>query len=302
MNYDELKLLQNLPLDIKVLKSQQRIREWHAYFGGDIYVSFSGGKDSTVLLDICRNIYPNIEAVFIDTGLEYPEIRDFVKTVPNVTVLKPKIPFTEVIKKYGYPVISKEQAQYIQQYRNAKSAKTKYTRLNGNKWGRGKISNKWLYLLDAPFLISERCCDIMKKNPAKEYEKISGKAPIIGVLAGESAKRVQDYLRFGCNAFDAKRPVCRPLAFWSEQDILEYLMKNNLNYSSVYGEIVNHDNSLKLTGVDRTGCMFCMFGAHLDNSPNRFQRMRITHPKIYEYCMDKLGLKEVLDYIKVKYD
>lgn len=90
-----MKLLQALPLDLKIAKTQNRIREWYNYYGGEVYVSFSGGKDSTVLLDIVRELYPDIEAVYVDTGLEYPELRDFVKTIDNVTWLKPKKEFQE---------------------------------------------------------------------------------------------------------------------------------------------------------------------------------------------------------------
>ena len=95
----ELKLLQNYPLDLKVEKTKLRIREWVDYYGEDgVYISFSGGKDSTVLLHIVRSIYPNIEAVFSNTGLEFPEIVQFVKTFDNVTIIKPNITFKQVIK------------------------------------------------------------------------------------------------------------------------------------------------------------------------------------------------------------
>lgn len=106
---DDLKMRQALPLDVKVRMTQQRIREWINEFGVEgVYVSFSGGKDSTVLLHIVREMYPDVPAVFVDTGLEYPEIRDFVKTFDNVEWLKPKMNFKQVIEKYGYPFISKE--------------------------------------------------------------------------------------------------------------------------------------------------------------------------------------------------
>lgn len=89
---DDLKYFQAMPLDIKVAMTKTRIREWVKEYGTDgVYVSFSGGKDSTVLLHIVRELYPNIEAVFVDTGLEYPEIRKFVKTFENVTILRPNI-------------------------------------------------------------------------------------------------------------------------------------------------------------------------------------------------------------------
>lgn len=302
MEYWQLAQMQGLPLALKVLKTTQRIKEWYEKYNGNVYVSFSGGKDSTVLLNIARSIYPEIPAVFIDTGLEYPEIREFVKTLDNVVTLHPKMGFKEVIDTYGFPVISKEQAQYIMQWRTAKSAKTKETRWNGNKHGRGKISEKWKFLVDAPFKISDRCCDVMKKNPAKLYEKLTGNHPIIGVMATESSKRVQDYLKFGCNAFNAKRPMSRPLGFWSEQDVLEYLKVYKIPYASVYGEIVEIEGVLQTTGVDRTGCVFCLFGITQGKGENRIQRLRRTHPKIYKYCMESLGMKTVLDYIKVSYD
>lgn len=165
MDINELRLIQNYPLELKIMKTKQRIREWVSEYGVDgVYVSFSGGKDSTVLLHIVREVYPNIKALYIDTGLEYPEVKQFVKTWDNVDIIRPKMNFKQVIEKYGYPVISKEQSQYIYQYRNAKSEKTKKTRIEGNKWGRGKISNKWLYMIDAPFKISDQCCNVMKKK------------------------------------------------------------------------------------------------------------------------------------------
>ena len=83
------------------------------HYSGKVAVSFSGGKDSTVLLDLARRAFPDIPAVFVDTGLEYPEIREFVKTVPNVTWLRPEMPFSKVISEYGYPVISKDVARRI---------------------------------------------------------------------------------------------------------------------------------------------------------------------------------------------
>jgi len=298
----QLTQMQNLPLEVKISKTKQRIKEWYEKYDGDIYISFSGGKDSTVLLDIARSIYPDIEAVYVDTGLEYPELREFVKTFENVTWLKPNMNFKDVIEKYGYPVVSKEQSQFIRQYRNAKSEKTKETRLNGNKWGMGKISKKWLPLINAPFKVSDQCCDIMKKNPVKKYEKETNKKAIIGVMADESMKRVQDYLKFGCNSFDSKRPMSRPLGFWTEQDVLNYLYTYKLPYASVYGDIVLEScGRLSTTRLDRTGCMFCMYGCHKEDTPNRFQKMKETHPKIYDYCINKLGLGEVLDYINVKY-
>jgi len=106
--------LQGLPLNLKIRMTKDRIRQWIQTYGEDgVYVSFSGGKDSTVLLHLVREEYPNVKAVFVDTGLEYPEIRQFVKTFDNVDWIKPKMNFKAVIQKYGYPFISKEVSECV---------------------------------------------------------------------------------------------------------------------------------------------------------------------------------------------
>ncbi len=116
----ELQTRQALPLNLKIALTKSRIRDWVDWYGeSGVYVSFSGGKDSTVLLDLVRQEYPNVTAVFVDTGLEYPEIRDFVKTFENVEWLKPKKTFKQVINDCGYPFVGKEVAEkvyYAQKY------------------------------------------------------------------------------------------------------------------------------------------------------------------------------------------
>lgn len=105
----DLHQMQSLPLKAKIAMTNLRIQQWVEEYGEDgVYASFSGGKDSTVLLDLVRKLYPEIVAVFVDTGLEYPEIREFVKHFENVEWLKPKKTFRQVITEYGYPFISKE--------------------------------------------------------------------------------------------------------------------------------------------------------------------------------------------------
>ncbi len=110
MQLSELKSLQKIPLYRKIVIAQARLSE---FYNGDIFISFSGGKDSTVLLDIARKMYPNIKAVFSNTGLEYPEIIEFVKTYDNVDIIKPKLSFKQVVEKYGYAVVSKEIAHIM---------------------------------------------------------------------------------------------------------------------------------------------------------------------------------------------
>ena len=315
--HEDLKTMQSWPLERKIQVTQTRIMEWYMRWKGQVYVSFSGGKDSTVLLDLARRIYPDIEAVFLDTGLEYPEIREFVRQFDNVTWLHPikydrkkrmwiRTNFKEVIETYGYPVISKEVALKVKETRSkpdgyASQSFDENSPKNIKQKGRYSLV-KYRYLLDAPFKISDKCCDIMKKSPAKIYERKTNKKPIIGTMTNESRARRTVWLKQGCNAFEAKRPTSQPLSFWTEQDILLYLKTFNVPYCSVYGDIVEDSNGkLITTGENRTGCMFCMFGVHLEKEPNKFQRMAITHPILYDYCINKLGCGKVLDYIGVDY-
>lgn len=301
MNKEELIMLQSLPLDIKVAKSKLRIEEWVRYHGEEnCYISFSGGKDSTVLLHLVRSLYPNIEAVFVDTGLEYPEVKEFVKKQDNVRTLRPKMSFKQVIETYGYPMVSKEQANYLDDIRNS-TEKMRLRRLNGDDKGRFKLSKKWHFLIDAPFKVSHRCCNVMKKDPVKKYEKETGKIPFIGTMANESILRQQSYLKTGCNAFDSKRPNSTPIGFWTEQDVLKYIIENKLEIPSVYGEIIKEDNKLKTTLCDRTGCVYCGFGIHLEKGENRYQRLERTHPQLHDYCMNKLGFGEVCDFMGIEY-
>ena len=323
---EDLKAMQALDLEDKIAITQVRIREWYEHWNGQVYVSFSGGKDSTVLLHLVRQMYPEVPAVYCDTGLEYPEVREHAFSTPNVVVLHPKMDFRSVIKKYGYPVYSKEVSQKIweaRRYPNSVNARRFLTgkERNGRKTRYG-ASDKAKRLLDAPFEVCHLCCKVMKKAPFHSFDRSMGGHAINGMMADESFLRETSFLRFGCNAFDSKFPASRPLMTWTEQDVLHYIKHEGLKIPAVYGEIIpamnaedtsgqcrmfGDDCRLTLTGVSRTGCMFCMFGAHLEKEPNRFQRMKKDYPKIWAYCLkpwDKggLGMKEVLDFIGVKYE
>lgn len=305
MDSVELQMLQSLPLDIKIAKSKLRIQEWVDFYGvDDCYISFSGGKDSLVMLHLIKQLDINdrIPVVFVDTGLEYPEIKQFVKKIyPNVTILRPKKSFKQVIEEYGYPVISKEQAQYIEDIRTG-TKKIRLRRLEGVN-GQFKLANKYRYLLDAPFKISSKCCAIMKKEPIRNYENKSRRVPFLGMMADDSLLRKNIYLKSGCNSFDSARPKSMPIGFWTEQDILQYIKNNNLELCSIYGNIVQDENGkLKTTGNNRTGCIWCMFGLQYDGEENRFQRLKITHPELHDYCMNKLGMKEVLEFMNEPYE
>lgn len=272
---------QGLPLESKVFFSKKRIREFYEHYEGNVYVSFSGGKDSLVLLHMVRSIYPDVPAVFIDTGLEFPEVREYVKTIPNVEWLRPNLSFDKVIKKYGYPVIGKDTSQKLYEIRNTTSESLKLRRMGR---GSGSLVKKWGYLIFAPFKISHMCCNVLKKNPVYLYEKRTGRHGFIGTMACESRLRIQAYLARGCNVFTG-RGLSTPLSIWLEEDIWGYIRENGLEYCKIYD-----------MGISRTGCVFCLFGGHLDRFA-KFDLLKKTHPEMYKYCMEKLGLRKIIDYI-----
>lgn len=309
----------SLPLEAKLIHTREVIRQFYERNNGMIYVSFSGGKDSTVLAYEVLRQYKDVPLVFCDTGLEFPELKNHVNEFanwinmnlgffPEIITIRPEMSFAAVIEKYGYPVVSKEQARYIDEIRKTKSAKLRNKRLYGIPGNRnpkrkfGKISDKWQYLIDAPFKISDKCCDVLKKKPLRKYERVSSRQPMIGIMAVESQNRRRLYInQGGCNVFSEKRTTSWPLAIWTEQDILRYICDYRIPIAAVYGEIIEENGFLRTTGESRTGCMWCMFGIHLDKGENRFTRMKHTHPKIYDYCINQLGLGKVLDYVKVSY-
>lgn len=423
---ERLKELQALSLDRKIQISQTRIIEWYQRNKGNVVVSFSGGKDSAVLLHLVRSIYPDVPAVFSNTGLEYPEIFRFVQTFPNVEIVRPKMVFSEVISTYGYPLIGKEVAEAIYYARRIRSqsvqvererereqgphnaletpgtsrlpeisgwgtwkqtaegttstdggrqrdfkraelgggqnqehwtdyqpgtrarhclhgfrrtgvasgatitdeASTQTTETRTTKsvsstaepngligeggvfspdskeqFGEKSIFNKEKYLplaRDVPVPISHLCCSKMKKSPLQIYQRANKVVPFLGTLAEESRIRQQAWIRHGCNAFDSKKPQSTPIAFWTEQDILQYIVEYGLQIAPVYGDIVSVDKDgneypascslcggckLKCSGADRTGCVYCGFGFHNEKGETRFQRLARTHPRLYEYCM-----------------
>ena len=339
--------------------TRQRIRDWIDYFGEDgVYISFSGGKDSTVLLDIVRNVcgYKDCKAMFVDVPTQYPELRDFAKRFDNVDIVRPKMNFMQVCEKYGFPLISKEVSENVygakkylrtildsntivqtdrqtdrQTYRigtvwidSAELASTLNERMLNREGGsnqrlaimlgmltrnpqhpvmatipkddRSKFAmTKYKFMLDAPFEISNVCCRIMKKNPAHDYEKATGRKPMTAQMAVESRLRKQKWIQHGCNAFESGHQVSNPMAFWTENDVLQYIAENNLEICSVYGDVVTDSDQnvipgcgipvkYKTTGCTRTGCMLCGFGCQfesLEKGNARFLNLKETHPGMY---------------------
>ena len=317
-----LKEMQSWDLDRKIATSLTRIAEFANHFNNQVCVLFSGGKDSTVLLDLVRKVVPDVPVVFSNTGLEYPEIQAFARE-KGAEFVRPKMMFNEVITKYGYPIISKEVSHSVYYARKIinniwdlkrgklKTIRSRLDLLNKRPLETGKdfwevvnkktkkhnfeethsIYNIKKYLplaQNIPVLISAKCCSIIKKTPISNNNTTKKFYPFLGTLADESRLRKKAWLLHGCNAFDSKKITSQPLSFWTEQDILQYIIEKDIDICSVYGEIERLDNGkLHCTGCQRTGCVFCGYGAHLEkNGEERFLRLRDTHPKQYNYCIN----------------
>lgn len=281
LTYQELKERQSWTLFQKIDHAVGVIEQYLSRLDGKAYISFSGGKDSTVLLDIVRRfVEPDCPAVFCNTGNEFPEIVRFVKSVDNVTIIRPKYSPKQIIEKYGFPLISKEQSQYIRQAKYTQSDILRNIRRNG-KVGRngkvlttGKIANKWLYLIDQSFDVTEKCCHYLKKEPFHRFGKETGLYPIIGTMADESRLRLQKWLKVGCNSFDSNQIGSYPLSIFTEADIWGYIRYFNIPYCPIYD----------IPEVKRTGCMFCGFGCHMKGD-KRFYMLQSYKPKIYDSFM-----------------
>lgn len=349
-----LKQLQNYPLELKVSLTRDRIREFMDKY--PVYFSFSGGKDSQVLLHIGAQLlkdlgYCRMHVVYVNTGLEYLSVRHFVAKycsyiertvgiIVNLHELQPRISFVKVLKTIGYPIISKEVTECIREARKGiKNDNGTYQyridKLNGvHKDKNGNLSSynmsKYRFLLDSPIPVSEECCDITKKEPAKVFEAQSGLSPIIATMASESRLRRSGWIHHGCNMFEGNRPKSNPMSFWHNNDVLTYIYRHRLSMADAYGNIISEslDRNGQMDIFDcfgisydgcryhtsecsRTGCVFCLFGIMEDT--DRILRLQKLEPQRVDYILrggafddegfwrpDKRGLGYwfILEYLK----
>ena len=284
---ETLASLRSMSLEAKIIQTKFLIREAVNTFGEEkCYISFSGGRDSTVLSHIAKQLYPNILHLFANTTNEYPETLKHIQweKIKNNTNIITVLPidangavwtFKNVVEKYGYPMFSKRIANAIRTYQHAQTEQTRqnsidYIRRNFKKYDKYK---------ELP--ISDKCCEKLKKEPLRRKAKQLGMdCAILGILASESYQREKDWLENGCNVFfKFKDNQCKPLSFWTEADIYEYIEKYNVKISNLYD-----------MGYNRNGCMYCGFGVQLENpETNRYKKLKETHPIQYSYFISNFG-------------
>lgn len=283
---ETLKSLQAMNLESKIAQTRYLIKQSVQEFGLDhVYISYSGGKDSTVLSNIAKQLYPNILHIFANTTNEFPETIRHIKwenevNKTNIITVTPHgshnelWTFKRVVDTYGYPMFSKRVSNAIRTYQHALSERTKQNSIDYIQ----RNFKKYYRYIDLN--ISDKCCDKLKKEPIrKTAKKLGMQCAIIGILASESYQRKKDWLDYGCNVFYKRKDnQSRPLSFWTNDDIIEYIRKYNVRIPDLYS-----------IGYSRTGCMYCGFGVHLESLPNRFQQLAKTHPVQYEYLAKNFG-------------
>lgn len=123
-----------------------------------------------------------------------------MRHTPNVEIIHPALTPRQVMEQYGFPLVSKEQAQAVRQIRTTESEVLRSRRLGD---GIGALSTRWRYLVDEPYMTSEKCCEMLKKRPFRHYNTSTRSLGMVGTRAGESKLRQSQYIcRGGCNAFD----------------------------------------------------------------------------------------------------
>lgn len=314
---------QSLSLFSKRTMSINRIKQWYEHHDGDVYVAWSGGRDSTVLVDLVWSIYPDVPIVFSNTGLELKEIKKFVSWVEKngltsivngkriyrkgqVVRVVPKKNFKRVINEDGYALVSKKQSKMIRVLQGGKTDKNanmhklydEGINSKGQKAPSWKLAKKWRYLANQKDVkISDKCCDHLKKEPLDSYAKKTGFKRFDGMMAAEGGERAK---KTKCNVFDSKKPSSSPMLFWTTEDVIEYININKLRISTAY-KWVKNDKGERVEPENRTGCAFCMFGVHLEKGVNRFQKLYKRDHRMWDTAINKLGLSKPLDLIDVKY-
>lgn len=324
---------QQLPYDFKVKYAKIRAREFydHPDIAGNCYVAV-GGLDSITLLEFLRAIGIHVPAVSVSV-LENKSIQAVHQQL-GVIPLKPLKSKVEVIREFGWPVLSKEIAGKISHLQNPseKNATVRHAIITGEtgayggyrKGTRMRLSQKWLTKFGGyenenegvnyqtpDFLVSDKCCYYLKEKPCSDYAKQTGRFPYMGLMASEGGRRQKALMIHGCNYISPGTKRSCPFAIFSRQDLLQLALDLSVPVPEIYGEIVRDpDGTLRTTKAQRTGCSMCGFGIHLEKRPHRFDLLWERNQKEWEMWMhhvDQLpdgtwyGWGHVLDYIGVEW-
>lgn len=313
----------NESYDFKIRYAELRAREFADECnrrGLNTHVSV-GGLDSITLLLFLRSIDIDAPGVSV-SSLEDKSIMEVHKQL-GVQTIKPLRKKTDIIREYGYPVLSKEIANKIGllQRQTPESATVRHAIITGEtgEYGgyrtgtRMKLANRWLQKFGgadpegaalgyqaAPFLVSDKCCYYLKEKPCDDWAKEHNSAPYLGLMASEGGRRMKSLMINGCNYFGASTIRSCPFAIFNRQDLLQLALDLKVPVPEIYGEIVrDEDGTLRTTGAQRTGCSMCGFGIQLEKRPHRFDHLYDRNPKEWAFWMHDMGWGDVLDYLGI---
>lgn len=321
----EFRLKQQWPYEDKVALAIDLARDFYKRVNGNVFCSV-GGLDSLTLIKFLRKyVSKDIPGVSV-SNLEDLSIQRIHRLLDNMVILKPYKTKVQVIKDYGYPVISKDKAGKIQLLQNPteKNKTVRHAIMTGEtgkqggyrKGTRMQLPKKWLELFGgpenekygtnyktAPFKVSPNCCYYMKEKPADDWAKKNKLNPYMGLMASEGGQRQKALMKHGCNYYGKTVTRSCPFATFKRNDILQLAIDLEIPVPEIYGEIaMQPDGTLETTRAKRTGCSMCGFGIHIEKRPHRFDRLREDNPKEWVFWMYKMGWGKVLDYIGVAWE
>ena len=301
---EELTEYLELSLKEKVRLSKEIISEFVEDKPLDkVFISSSFGKDSVVLIDLVRSVIPECKIVYVDTGIEPESCRELSEVYQNTITLHPKKDIKQVTEEYGYMIpLGKDKANAIEQVRrnlhDGKFDTWRVRQMRGNldrgMWDYSDCT-KWLV---APFKISDKCCYWLKKSPLNSFKNRTGcKYSFVGVTVEESRHRYNSILK---NGFISK-DNCYPIFNYSVTDVLQYIQDNDLRLASCYGDIVrDEDGGLRTSLFQRNGCLCCPVASQYE-SPNKFELLRDYDREMYDFVIDELGYRKVLEYFDIPF-
>lgn len=319
-------LKQQLPYDAKVLHAKAVAREFYEKLKGNVYCAVGGLDSITLLIFLRKYVSRDILGASV-SALEDRSIQRIHRQLGAMTLLKPGKLKTQVIKEFGYPVVSKEKARKIEALQTPENPKQTFIHaiMTGDMGAQGgykhsdkiKLPEKWIKLFGglynhhrpdlecktAPFKVSANCCYHMKEKPSNDFAKENKLFPYMGLMASEGGQREKGLRKNGCNYFGKTVTRSCPFAIFSKTDLLQLALDLEVPVPTIYGEIVRQpDGTLETTRAKRTGCNMCGFGIHIEKRPHRFDRLREDSPKEWAFWMYKMGWGTVLDYIGVPWE
>lgn len=269
-----------LSLDMKIALAENIIIEEYMKNGGNLFVSWSGGKDSDVLKHIALRLFPHLKVVYSNTTNEMKEVLEHVKKSPDTIIVFPDKNFRQVIKKEGFPLVSKEVSQKTNQLKNTNGYRTRMLRYYGDKKGNSKLPNTWHFLAEQEFDVSSKCCYELKKKPLDKWAKANGNPkPLIALMSGESRLRQQLAL-YGKEDSKKVYPFLR--TGWTEEDIWAYARRFNLRFAECYYDRIINGKLVK--AVERSGCDTCHYGSPAEREI-KFARSQAVSPKKFASMM-----------------